>query len=142
MLSLIDDKVCIVPIFDPETTPGGIIIPEMAKERCDQGIVKYIGPKCKSVKIGDYVFFSGYSGTLMKIEGEGLFIIMKEDGVLAKYELDVRVSIPGLYFRFDHDEYQMATIESALPLIAQAMTDYKVALNIKSEMPRVEDYNK
>src|SRR5678810_1211728 len=71
MMKLVKDRVAVTPIFDADTSPGGIIIPDIAKERCDQGIVKYIGPNVKDIKIGMYVLFSGYTGTLVHIAGEG-----------------------------------------------------------------------
>ena len=81
--SLPKDKVGIEPIFDSDTSPGGIIIPEMSKGRCAQGIVKAIGPDVENVSIGDYVLFSGYDGQLLAY-GDEIMIILPEDYIAAK----------------------------------------------------------
>ncbi len=78
MLTLPKDKVAVAYIGDPERTKSGIYIPDVAKERADQGVVKYIGPDVRSVKVGDYVVFSGWTGTVLHIEGEGGLIILPE----------------------------------------------------------------
>jgi len=71
-----------MPLDDPEKI-GRIWIPDTAKQRIDQGVVVYKGPEVKDVKIGDHVFFGGYAGTRVSIEGEGTFIILVEDQCLA-----------------------------------------------------------
>src|SRR5881394_1005790 len=103
MIKLTKNKVAITPIFDPDTSPGGIIIPDIAKERCDQGIVKYIGPKVETIKIGMYVLFSGYSGTLVHVDGEGSLILLPEEFIVAELPEPANVDIPGLYFRSRFD---------------------------------------
>lgn len=80
-LKMLDDKVAIAPLPDPDETSGGIIIPEIAKQRIDQGIVIYKGPKVRDLKIGQHVFFSGYAGSKISIENEGVFFIMREQAV-------------------------------------------------------------
>lgn len=99
MIKLTLDKVAVTPINDPDVSKGGIIIPDIAKERCDQGIVKYTGPDCKSTKVGMYVLFSGYTGSLVHVEGEGRIIIMPEDFIVAELCEPANVDIPGLHFR-------------------------------------------
>lgn len=99
MISLTEDKVAISPLRDPEKTPGGIIIPDVARERCDQGIIKYIGPKVKDIKPGDYVLFGGYDGTLIQLEDEGTLIIMRAPFIKCIIEVGVDPSVSGLYFR-------------------------------------------
>lgn len=99
MLKFPKDKVAIAPIFDPDKSAGGIWIPDQAKERCDQGIVKYIGPKVEWVKIGMYVMFSGWSGELVKMAGEGDLIIMQEKFVVAEIGEVENIHVPGLYYR-------------------------------------------
>ena len=79
--------VAIAPIEDPDTTDGGIIIPDSAKQRLDQGIVVYKGAGVdSSIKIGDHVFFNGYAGTQMTISGEGFFFIMSDKAITATLE--------------------------------------------------------
>lgn len=72
--------VIIEPRFNPDRSPGGIYFPQQSRERCSQGIVKYIGSKVESVRRGDRVGFGGYSGTLVRIENE-LMIIMPESEI-------------------------------------------------------------
>lgn len=99
MITVINDRVAIVPVENPDKI-GSLWIPEMAKDRLNQGFVKYKGPDVQNLKIGDYVFFSGYAGTLTYVEGEGKFIIMPEKFCIATLLIDgKRWLIPGLYFK-------------------------------------------
>jgi chaperonin GroES len=77
MITLPKDKVFVIAIGDPEKI-GALYIPDTAKERSDQGIVKYVGPDVKDIKPGDYVVFAGWTGTAIHIEG-GIGIILPED---------------------------------------------------------------
>lgn len=119
MVELVGNNVALTPIFDPDVSPGGLYIPEIAKERCDQGIVKYIGPKVKWIKPNDYCLFSGYSGTYLDVQDEGRLIIMPENFLICKI-LPEPTEIPGVYFRGTDGRYFPATYEMAVELIAQA----------------------
>lgn len=102
MIKLVQDKVAIQAIPDADKSPGGIIIPDIAKERCDQGIIKYIGPKVKHLKVGDYVVFGGYDGTTVSLDGEGTLIIMRE--VFIRMVLEPPdTAVKGLYFKTKFD---------------------------------------
>lgn len=141
MIALPGDRVGVIPIFDPDAhdvpnTNLKIWIPDSAKDRCDQGIVKYVGAGVKNVQIGDYVIFSGYTGTLLQLEGEGKLLIMREKFIIAKIIEGVDLSIPGLYHRGRNGEFFTATYESVFEFIAAAITPKRV----KSEKPRQEDY--
>ena len=92
-VSLLDNRVLISPQQE-ETTNGGIVLPGSAQEKSDTGLVKKVGPgKTKddgshiamTVKEGDKVLYSKYSGTEVKIAGEEFIIVREEDimGVLA-----------------------------------------------------------
>lgn len=147
MISLQANKVAVVPLFDSNVY-GSIIIPETAKERCDQGIVKYLGPKCELVKIGDHVIFSGYTGTTVEIEGEGILIILPEEFITAVLE-SPSTDIPGLYFRAKTGEYFTATYEMAMRLIAQAFQEApwynRIKFNVEGGVrtrPSIKDYDK
>lgn len=119
MLRLGENRVAVVPIRDPEKSKGGIIIPDQAKERIDQGIVKYIGPGVKDIKIGDLVFFSAYTGQLFDFDDEGLLIIFHEDFAIAILEEPPHTTIPGLFFKSaDDDTFFPATYEAAVQFIA------------------------
>ena len=77
-----------------ETTAGGIIIPDSAKEKPAQGKVVAVGPGklndagervALQVKKGDVILFSKYGGTDVKLDGED-YLIMREDDVLGIVE--------------------------------------------------------
>lgn len=135
MLEMIDDKIGVIPLFDPDKSKGGIWIPDQAKERCDQGIVKYIGPKCEHVQIGDYVLFSGYTGKALQFEEEGVIIIFSEEFVVAKFEGGEipDTEIPGLFFEGEDRTFFPATLEFALTLIAKAVQEADWRREMKSK---------
>jgi co-chaperonin GroES (HSP10) len=99
-----------------------LYVPEQAKDRCDQGIVKYVGPLVKWVKVGDHVLFSGYSGTLLSVSGEGRLIVLPERFIHAKVD-SPDTDIPGLYFRSADGAYFLATYEVAMELMAEAFKE-------------------
>ncbi len=84
------DRILVRRVEDGETMRGGIIIPDSAKEKPQQGEVISVG-KGKSndegkvfpldVKAGDNILFGKYSGTEIKLDGEEL-LIMREEEVL------------------------------------------------------------
>src|ERR1700724_4308207 len=88
-LTPLHDRVVIRRLQETETVRGGIIIPDTAKEKPQEGIVIAAGPgKLEkghtvplAVKEGDRVLFGKYSGSEIKIDGEEL-LIMKEDEIL------------------------------------------------------------
>ena len=90
----LNDRVLIKRIEEATTTAGGIIIPDTAKEKPSEGLVKAVGNGFRSeegkiipisVKEGDKVLFSKWSGTEIKIEGE-TYLILKESEILAVIE--------------------------------------------------------
>ena len=126
MIQIPKKKLACIPLFDP-LRYGKLIIPEQARERCDQGIVKYVGEECDFVGVGDHVLFSGYTGTLLQLQGEGLLIILPEEFVVAiiGYDGDEvgATDIPGLYFRGQDGTYFTATYEMATTLIARGLEE-------------------
>src|SRR3990167_10210910 len=135
-------KVAVTPMFDPDMTPSGLLyIPDTAKDRCDQGIVKYTGEDCRLVKPGDHVLFSGYSGTLVSLEGEGLLIMLEERFIVCVIGSAV-TDIPGLYFKDKEGQTWTATYEQAMNLIARAFEDDPDLQKMKVSVgkPRVEEY--
>src|ERR1041385_7641747 len=88
-LTPLHDRVLIKRIQETETIRGGIIIPDTAKEKPQEGIVIAAGTGKfdkgqtvpLAVKEGDRVLFGKYSGPEIKIDGEEL-LIMKEDEIL------------------------------------------------------------
>jgi chaperonin GroES len=88
------DRVVVRRIEEDERTPGGIIIPDTAKEKPQQGEVIAAGPGARDdkgqiqpldVKAGDRILFGKWSGTEVKIDGEEL-LVMKESDILGVLE--------------------------------------------------------
>lgn len=86
----LNDRVLVKRMEEEEKTVGGIIIPDTAKEKPQQGKVVAVGPgkaddygnrMTLDVREGDRVLFSKYSGTEIKIDGEE-HLFMKEDDIL------------------------------------------------------------
>ncbi|MDO9261001.1 MAG: co-chaperone GroES [Flavobacteriaceae bacterium] len=80
------DRVLIKPSVAETTTASGIIIPDSAKEKPQQGTVVAVGNGTKdepmTVKVGDTVLYGKYAGTELKFGGED-FLIMKESDIYA-----------------------------------------------------------
>ena len=90
-LKPLGSRVVVEPIEQEEVTPGGIVLPETAKEKPQKGKVLSVGPGDRDdngkrialdVVVGDTVLFAKYSGTEIKIEGKKL-LILRESDVLA-----------------------------------------------------------
>lgn len=88
------DRVLVQPIEQEEVKKGGIIIPDTAKERPQEGKVIAVGAGKRDengklipldVKKGDRVLFSKYGGTEIKIDGKD-YLIMREDDILGVVE--------------------------------------------------------
>lgn len=88
------DRVIIKRLESERTTASGIVIPDNAAEKPDQGEVIAVGPGRRDeagkliemgVKVGDRVLFGKYSGQSVKIDGEEFLVMREEDimGVLA-----------------------------------------------------------
>ena len=88
------DRVIVKRIDEEETTKGGIIIPDTAKEKPSEGKIVAVGKgkvlengevQALEVKKGDKVLFGKYAGTEIKIEGVE-HLIMREDDIIAIVE--------------------------------------------------------
>ncbi|MGQ9896956.1 MAG: co-chaperone GroES [Acidobacteriota bacterium] len=88
------DRVIVKRIAEIEQVRGGIIIPDTAKEKPQEGeVIAVGGGKLREdgnrtpldVKVGDHVLFGKYSGSEVKIDGEE-FLIMREDEILGIIE--------------------------------------------------------
>ena len=82
------DRVIVKRIESETKTASGIVIPDNAAEKPDQGEVKAIGKgkvqedgkvRALDVKVGDRVLFGKYSGQTVKVEGEELLVMREED---------------------------------------------------------------
>jgi len=137
MIRVPGNKVACIPIFDTETTRSGLYIPEAARGRCNQGTVKYIGPEVEWVKPGDFVLFSGYTGTLVRFESDGLLIILPEDLITAIIE-EKATPLPGLYFKSPTGEYFESTYEKALDIIKDSLekSEWLTELNRRALIKR------
>ena len=89
------DRIVIRRVEEAETTRGGIIIPDTAKDKPQEGEIIAAGPGKSNdegkvfpldVKAGDNILFGKYSGTEIKLDGEELLIMREEEvlGILKK----------------------------------------------------------
>jgi len=93
-LKPLGDRVLVEPVEDKETKKGGIIIPDTAKEKPTEGIVRALGTGKTDdegkklpfeVKVGDRVLVSKYGGTEIKLDGKE-FKILNSDDILGVIE--------------------------------------------------------
>ncbi|MGD9966715.1 MAG: co-chaperone GroES [Hyphomonadaceae bacterium] len=88
------DRVVVKRVKEEEKTRGGIIIPETAQEKPQEGEIVAVGPGGRDedgeripmdVKVGDRILFGKWSGTEVKLDGEDL-LIMKESDIMGVIE--------------------------------------------------------
>lgn len=86
------DRLVVKPVQKEEKTKGGIILPDTAKEKPQEGEVVAVGPGrmtddgkriAMDVKVGDLVIYSKYGGSEIKVDDEDM-IILRESDILAK----------------------------------------------------------
>lgn len=91
MLKPLEDRVVVKVIEEEQKTQGGIVLPDTAKEKPQEGKVVAVGPGrlldngtrvAPAVKVGDRVVFAKYSGTEVKVDGQE-YLIMRESDILA-----------------------------------------------------------
>jgi chaperonin GroES len=89
------DRIIVKRLEEERKTASGIVIPDTAAEKPDQGEVKAIGKGKKTdegkvipidLKVGDRVLFGKYSGQTVKVEGEEL-LVMREEDIMGVVEL-------------------------------------------------------
>jgi chaperonin GroES len=90
-LKPLGDRIVVKPLEEEEMTPGGIVLPETAKEKPQKGEVLAIGPGARDdegkriamdVSVGDKVLYAKYGGTEIKMNSDKL-LILRESDVLA-----------------------------------------------------------
>lgn len=90
----LNDRVIVEPVEREETFAGGLVLPETAKEKPQQGTILAVGPGPRDedgeyiqmdVKEGDTIIFAKYAGTEIKIDGKKM-LILKESDILAVVE--------------------------------------------------------
>lgn len=86
------DRVVIRPIPQEEKTKSGILLPDTAKEKSQEGVIIAVGPGKLSddgkrippeVKVGDKIVYAKYAGTEFKVDNEDL-VILRESDILAR----------------------------------------------------------
>ena len=91
-LEPLGDRVVVKPQPSEEVSKGGIILPDTAKEKPQEGKIIAVGPGKMSeegkrialdVKVGDKVLYTKYGGTEIKIDGEE-YMILRESDIMAK----------------------------------------------------------
>jgi chaperonin GroES len=90
----LNDRILVKRREEEQKTAGGILIPDNAKEKPQQGDVIAVGPgarlengdvRAMAVKTGDRILFGKYAGSEVKVDGDD-YIIMREEDVLAVVE--------------------------------------------------------
>lgn len=88
------DRVVVKRLQEEKTSPGGIVIPDNAKEKPMKGEVVAVGNgklldngsvRALDVKVGDTVLFGKYSGTEVKVDGDEL-LVLREDDLMGVFE--------------------------------------------------------
>jgi chaperonin GroES len=92
-LQPLDDRIVVRPNEAEERTASGLVIPDTAKEKPQQGEVLAVGPGRRAestgelvpldIKVGDTVLYSKYGGTEVTVDGEDLLVLASRD-ILAK----------------------------------------------------------
>lgn len=86
----IHKRILIQPIDTPEVSEGGILIPDQAKDKPDQGYVVTMATDCEFVEVGDIVMYGKFSGTPIKLQNgetgqKDSLIILAEKEVLGYF---------------------------------------------------------
>jgi len=90
-LKPLGSRVLVEPLEQEDITAGGIVLPETAKEKPQQGLILAIGPGARDedgkripmdVAKGDKILFAKYSGTEIKLDGKK-YLILREEDILA-----------------------------------------------------------
>jgi chaperonin GroES len=91
ILKPLSDRVVLKPVKAEEKTKGGIVLPDTAKDKPQEGEIVAVGPGrildngtklVPEVKVGDRVIYSKYSGSEIKVDGEE-YLIVRESDILA-----------------------------------------------------------
>ncbi len=91
MLKPLGDRIIVKPVSAEEMTAGGIVLPDSAKEKPQEGDVIAVGPGTQlssgkkvpmDVKVGDRVIYGKYAGTEVKVGAEE-YVILRQEDVLA-----------------------------------------------------------
>lgn len=91
----VQDRIVVQRVEDNYQTPGGLYVPDLAKERPAQGVVVAVGPgkyidgdlQKVNIQVGDYVLFGKFSGAEVKVGVED-FLILREEDIFLVLEKD------------------------------------------------------
>ena len=79
-LKPLSDRVVIEPIEQEEKTASGIVLPDTAKEKPQQGKVLAVGPDVEAeISVGDRVLYAKYAGTEVKVDDKEVLILSESD---------------------------------------------------------------
>lgn len=78
-LKPLKDRVFVSYTEETEKTPGGIYVPDTAKEKPQKGKVEAVGSEVKEIKVGDIILFDRYSGSKVRVNDTEHLIIKEED---------------------------------------------------------------
>ena len=91
----LEDRILVQTLDAEQTTASGLVIPDTAKEKPQEGKVLAVGPGRfdedgekripLDIKVGDHILFGKYSGTEVKVDGEE-YLVMREEDVMAVIE--------------------------------------------------------
>jgi chaperonin GroES len=93
-LKPLSDRIIVKALDAEQTTAGGIVLPDTAKEKPQQGEVLAVGPgkildngklAAMDIQVGDRVYYGKYSGTEVKLSGDPL-VVLRQDDVLGVVE--------------------------------------------------------
>jgi len=83
------DMILIQVLKEPEMSPGGIVLPDNARQKPDEGTVLSKGPDVTAVEVGDHVLYSKYVGVYLTLNGlEGCLLLHQTD-LLGKMKEEV-----------------------------------------------------
>lgn len=78
----VDDRVVLLPDQIGEQTQGGVIIPEVAREKPQEALVAAVGPNAQQCRVADRVLYGKYSGTEITVDGVDYLIMHDKDVLL------------------------------------------------------------
>ena len=92
----VQDRIVVQRVEDNYQTPGGLYVPDLAKERPAQGVVVAVGPgkyidgdlQKVNIQVGDYVLFGKFAGAEVKVGVED-FLILREEDIFLVLEAEV-----------------------------------------------------
>lgn len=85
-LLMLVDKILVKPFEPSEKTEGGIVIPEVAKEKALSGVVVAVGPTVPTAKPGDVIYYTRYAGSDVRYDNEDFRVMTEAEALLVERE--------------------------------------------------------